>query len=82
MANETYERMKTIGSRCGVLDCRPHRLRDTFAVRKLVAGIPLEDVSRLLGHSSVKVTEAYYARWTASRKVRLERMLAETLVDA
>jgi hypothetical protein len=27
---------------------------------------------RLLGHSSVKVTEAYYAKWVASRKVRLE----------
>jgi integrase len=80
LANETYERMQTIGSRCGVLDCRPHRLRDTFAVRKLLQGLQLEDVSRLLGHSSVKVTEMYYAKWTASRKVRLERVVAESLM--
>lgn len=82
LANEVYARMKTIGLRSGVSDCRPHRLRDTFAVRKLLAGFQLEDVSRLLGHSSVKVTETYYAKWVASRKVRLERLLAEALVDA
>ena len=82
LANEVYERMKTLGTRCGVADCRPHRLRDTFAVRKLLAGFQLEDVSRLLGHSSVKVTETYYAKWVPSRKVRLERLLAESLVNA
>jgi len=81
LANEVYERMKTLGARCGVADCRPHRLRDTFAVRKLLAGFQLEDVSRLLGHSSVKVTETYYAKWVSSRKVRLERLLAESLVN-
>lgn len=82
LANEVYYRMQTIGERCGVADCRPHRLRDTFAVRKLLSGLSLEDVSRLLGHSSVKVTEAYYAKWVRSRKVRLERLFAETLPNA
>jgi integrase len=81
LANEVYERMRTLGVRCGVPDCRPHRLRDTFAVRKLLAGFQLEDVSRLLAHSSVKVTEAYYAKWVASRKLRLERLVAESLVN-
>ena len=74
--------MKTLGARCGIADCRPHRLRDTFADRKLLAGFQLEDVSRLLGHSSVKVTEAYYAKWVPSRKLRLERLLAESLVNS
>ena len=82
LANEVYERMQTLGSRCDVADCRPHRLRDTFAVRKLLAGFQLEDVSRLLGHSSVKVTETYYAKWVASRKLRLEKLLAESFVNA
>ncbi len=82
LANEVYERMQTIGERCGVSDCRPHRLRDTFAVRALLRGVQLDDVSRALGHSSVKVTEGYYARWTAGRKARLERILAESLVNA
>jgi integrase len=82
LANEVYERMQTLGARCGVSDCRPHRLRDTFAVRKLLAGFQLEDVSRLLGHSSVKVTETYYAKWVPGRKLRLERLVAESLVNA
>src|ERR1035441_2832600 len=82
LPNEVYARMQAIGARCGVADCRPHRLRDTFAVEKLLAGMHLEDVSRLLGHSSTKITETYYGRWTARRKVRLERLLAETLVNS
>jgi integrase/recombinase XerD len=38
-----------------------HRFRDTFAVELLLAGVPLERVAVLLGHSSVKVTEKRYA---------------------
>jgi integrase/recombinase XerD len=82
LGTEAYERMHAIGAECGVSDCRPHRLRDTFAVRKLLCGMSLDDVSHLLGHSSVKVTETYYARWVKGRKVRLERLVAQSLVDA
>ncbi len=81
LAKAVYERMQEIGKRCGVKDCRPHRFRDTFAVRKLLAGLQLDDVSRLLGHSSVKVTEMYYAKWITARKARLERLVSETLVN-
>ena len=81
LANQVYERMQTIGARVGVADCRPHRLRDTFAVRTLLRGISLDDLSRLLGHSSVKVTEMYYAKWIPARGQRLERLVAESLVD-
>src|SRR5271156_2063029 len=77
-----YERLQAVGKACGVDACRPHRLRDTFAVRLLTKGVPLEDVSRLLGHASVAVTEKYYAPWVASRKLRLERLLSEALVNA
>lgn len=38
-------------------------LRDTFAVERLLAGMPLEEVSRLLGHSSVLITRKHYAPW-------------------
>jgi integrase/recombinase XerD len=82
LANEVYERMKTVGARCGVNDCRPHRLRDTFAIRKLLAGFQLDDVARLLGHSSVKVTETYYAKWVKSRTMRLEGLVAKSLMNA
>jgi len=83
VAQAVYERMQSIGEKAGIADCRPHRLRDTFAVRRLLSGkLHLEDVSRLLGHSSVKVTETYYAKWVTSRKRRLERLVSESLMDS
>lgn len=51
---------------------RSHMLRDTFAVEMLLAGVPLEKVSKLLAHESVIITEKYYAKWTASRRQQLE----------
>jgi site-specific recombinase XerD len=51
---------------------RSHMLRDTFAVEMLLAGVPLEKVSKLLAHESVTITERYYAKWTASRRQQLE----------
>ena len=56
----------------------PHRFRDTFAVNLLQAGVPLQDVSVLLGHSSVKVTEKHYAPWVAERQTRLEELVKRT----
>jgi integrase len=79
---QVNKRLTTIGKRVGVADCRPHRWRDTFAVRALLRGVPLEDVSRLLGHSSIKVTEAHYAKWTTARKARLESIVAQSLMNA
>jgi len=48
-----------------------HMLRDTFAVEYLLAGMPLEEVSRLLGHSSVLITQKHYAPWVLERQHRL-----------
>jgi integrase len=36
----------------------PHMFRHTFATDLLSQGIPIEDVSALLGHKSVRITEA------------------------
>ncbi len=38
-------------------------LRDTFASQLLTVGIPIQWVSRQLGHSGVSVTEKHYARY-------------------
>jgi site-specific recombinase XerD len=49
-----------------------HRFRDTFAVELLSAGVPLETVSILLGHSSIKITEKHYRPWVKSLQQKLE----------
>ena len=55
-----------------------HRLRDTFAVDLLTKGVPLEEVSKLLGHTSIKTTEAHYARWVQGRQDRLDALVMGT----
>jgi integrase len=51
--------------------CHPHMFRDTFAVELLLAGVPIDQVSLLLGHSSVKVTERHYAPFSKARQQQL-----------
>jgi len=56
----------------------PHCLRDSFAVDLLGKGVPLEEVSRLLGHTSVKTTEKHYAPWVTARQDRLDSLVTGT----
>jgi integrase len=49
-----------------------HRLRDTFTVELLLAGVPLDRVSVLLGHRSIRITERHDAPWTRSRQDQIE----------
>jgi integrase len=55
-----------------------HRLRDTFAVDLLSKNVPLEHVSKLLGHKSVTTTEKHYAKWVKGRQDLLERVVSAT----
>jgi integrase len=52
-----------------------HRFRDTFAEELLLAGVPLERVSVLLGHQSVRITERHYSPWVHSHQEQLEQDL-------
>ena len=56
----------------GVPDAHAHRFRDSFAVELLMSGVPLERVSVLRGHSSVKITERHYAPWVRERQEQME----------
>jgi integrase len=56
----------------GVSNGHAHRFRETFATELLLAGVPLERVSVMLGHSSVKVTEKHYSPWVRARQEQLE----------
>jgi site-specific recombinase XerD len=55
-----------------------HRLRDTFAVDLLEKGVPLEEVSKLLGHESIKTTERHYSKWVKGRQDRLNSLVTAT----
>jgi integrase len=51
---------------------RSHQLRDMFAIELLLRGVPMEDVSRMLTHKSIGVTEKHYAPFVKRRKQQLE----------
>ena len=51
--------------------CFPHMFRDTFAVEMLLAGVPIDQVSILLGHKSVRITEKHYSPWVKARQEQL-----------
>jgi integrase len=61
----------------GLGDFASHSLRDTFSVDLLQKGVPLEEVSKLLGHSSTKVTEKHYAPWIKGRQDRLDSFMLQ-----
>jgi len=63
----------------GITGGHAHRFRDTFAVELLLAGVPLESVSVLLGHSSIRITEKHYAPWVRARQEQLEAAVLKTL---
>lgn len=52
--------------------CTAHMCRDTFAVELLLSGVPLDQVSLLLAHDSIKVTEKHYAPFVKARQEQLE----------
>ncbi len=64
----------------GVPGCHSHRFRDTAAVTWLLKGVSIEDVSALLGHSSIKVTEKHYLPFVKKRQDRLEEAVKSTWV--
>jgi integrase/recombinase XerD len=70
--------LRVLFREAGMPEGRPHQLRDTAAVEWLNAGIPLEEVSRLLGHLSIKTTEKHYSPWVKSRQDRLDSLVVAT----
>lgn len=52
----------------GIENGTVHRFRHTFAVDLLGKGVDVKYVSQLLGHSSVTITEKFYAAWVPKRQ--------------
>ncbi|MBP3256200.1 MAG: tyrosine-type recombinase/integrase [Clostridia bacterium] len=58
--NNFEKNYKKYCDRAGIKECSPHGLRNNFAKRYLMAGGDIYTLSRILGHSSVTVTEKCY----------------------
>lgn len=60
MDNGTIEGIiRRIGKRASVTNCHPHRFRRTGATMALRGGMPLIQVSKLLGHEQIDTTQIY-----------------------
>jgi len=64
--------LKKLFRMAGVPDGHAHRFRHTFASNLLLAGVPLDRVATLLGHTNSKITEKHYAPWIRARQEQLE----------
>lgn len=53
------ELIRKIGKRAGVLKVHPHRFRRTCATFALRRGMPIEQVSKMLGHENIATTQIY-----------------------
>jgi integrase len=62
----------------GIAGGQVHRSRDIFVVGVLQAGVPMDRVSVLLGHSNIKVTEKHYSPWVRARQEQSEADVRRT----
>jgi site-specific recombinase XerD len=67
------KRLAVVFKTAGIANGHSHRFRDTFAVSLLQSGVPLEDVSVLLGHQNIRITQKHYSPWVRSRQTRLDQ---------
>jgi integrase/recombinase XerD len=71
-AGNSRRSLRTLFDLAVIKGAHPHRFRDTFAVELLMSGVPMERVSVLLRHSSIRVTEKHYSPWIRARQEQLE----------
>ena len=51
--------MRKMAERAGVDKANPHKFRRTCATMALRRGMPIEQVSKMLGHESLETTQIY-----------------------
>lgn len=51
--------VRAIGKRVGVENVHPHRFRRTGATMALRVGMPILQVSKLMGHENINTTQIY-----------------------
>lgn len=71
-------RLAEVFEEAKIPDGHSHRFRHTFAKDHLSKGTSMEDLSKLLGHPSIKVTEKYYAKWCKDRQEKASAAMRRT----
>lgn len=60
LLKSSFEKLvRDYGRKCEIEKCHPHRFRRTGATFALRRGMPIEQVSKLLGHESIETTQIY-----------------------
>jgi site-specific recombinase XerD len=75
-AVSTFDKMYRQVFKAAGVDGTSHMFRHTFSVELLKAGVDIRKVSKALGHSSVTITEKYYAKWNKAQQDILDGDLA------
>jgi site-specific recombinase XerD len=70
-----HKRYRKIFKLVGI-EATSHMFRHTFSVELLKPGVDIRKVSKALGHSSVTITERYYAKWNKAQQDILDADLA------
>jgi integrase/recombinase XerD len=73
--------IEQLGERTRIRDVRvsPHTFRHTFAVQFLLNGGDIYKLSRLMGHTSVKITERYLQAVSAKQARTENRSVLDNL---
>lgn len=58
-----------------------HMFRDTFAVWCIMKDVPLQEISKMLGHTNTAITEESYLPWIETRKQKMFGRMKELFGD-
>ena len=59
-----------------LVECKGwHAFRHTYGSRYAAAGVPIEQVCKLMGHSDISVTAKYYLNVTSDQKMNAVKMV-------
>lgn len=65
--------IREIGKEVGIKKSHPHKMRRTTATIALTRGMPIEEVQKMLGHSSISTTTIYAQASMAAVKTDHEK---------
>jgi integrase len=76
------KRISEIMNEVGVPWATAHTLRHTFATHLILGGVDMFTVSKLLGHSTITITERYYAHLAQAHKAAAVGKLPYSVTDS